>query len=68
VLESVPRKVRIQATDRGPGITNLDEIIRGQYKSKTGLGKGLMGVKRLAQRFDIQTDERGTLIDLMVWL
>jgi len=68
VLETVPRKVRIQASDRGPGITNLDDIISGQYKSKTGLGKGLIGVKRLAHKFDIQTDERGTLIDLMVWL
>ena len=33
----------IRATDSGGGIPNLDEILAGRYRSKTGLGKGLLG-------------------------
>jgi serine/threonine-protein kinase RsbT len=68
VVDGSPRKIRIQASDRGPGVANLNQIMAGEYKSKTGLGKGLTGVKRLAHRFDIQTDDRGTLIDVWVWI
>jgi serine/threonine-protein kinase RsbT len=68
VVDTLPRRVRILATDHGPGVKNLDVIMAGEYKSKTGLGKGLLGVKRLAQRFDIHTDERGTTIEAWVAL
>jgi serine/threonine-protein kinase RsbT len=68
VIDTVPKRVRIQASDRGPGVKNLDQIMSGQYKSKTGMGKGLLGVKRLSQRFEIQTDDRGTLIEAWVQL
>ncbi len=68
VVDSVPRKMQIHASDDGPGIQNLNEILSGQYKSRTGLGKGILGVKRLANRFDLQTDQRGTRVDALVWL
>jgi serine/threonine-protein kinase RsbT len=68
VIDTVPRKVRVQARDNGPGVSNLEDIMSGKYKSKSGLGKGLLGVKRLANRFDIQTDERGTTVEALVWL
>ena len=32
------RGLRVTAVDQGPGITNLDEILGGKYKSRTGLG------------------------------
>ncbi len=56
-LRWVPRPpaVEIVATDAGPGIPNLEEIFSGKYKSKLGMGLGLLGVKRLAHSFDIQT-------------
>jgi serine/threonine-protein kinase RsbT len=63
-----PRSLVVVATDQGPGIPNLDEVLSGRYRSKTGLGKGLLGVKRLATRFMIQTDARGTQVEAEVRL
>src|SRR5262245_19277406 len=68
VLDTVPRKLRVQARDNGPGVRNIEDILAGKYKSKSGLGKGLLGVKRLANRFNIQTDERGTFVEALVLL
>jgi len=47
--------VEVTASDNGPGIPNLEEIFSGKYKSKLGMGQGLLGVKRLAQSFDVKT-------------
>jgi serine/threonine-protein kinase RsbT len=58
-----PGGVEITATDAGPGIANLEEIFSGKYKSKLGMGQGLLGVKRLAQSFDIKTGAgKGTTV------
>ncbi len=57
-----PKKIRICATDNGPGISNLDEILSGRYRSRTGMGRGLMGIKRLADHFDVETDRNGTRV------
>lgn len=58
-----PRGVEIVARDRGPGIRNLDHVLSGSYQSRLGMGLGLLGVKRLAERFDVRTGAgRGTTI------
>jgi serine/threonine-protein kinase RsbT len=62
------RRLRIRAVDKGPGIPNLDHILAGRYKSRTGLGRGLAGTKRLADRFDIQTGSAGTDVTVEVAL
>jgi serine/threonine-protein kinase RsbT len=59
-----PRKrIVVRATDEGPGISNLQQILAGEYKSKTGMGMGLRGCKRLSDRFDIETGDWGTRIE-----
>jgi serine/threonine-protein kinase RsbT len=63
-----PKAIVIRAADEGPGIRNLDEILSGKYRSSTGLGLGIVGTKRLADRFDIQSDARGTRIEVSVRL
>jgi signal transduction histidine kinase/DNA-binding response OmpR family regulator len=60
-LES-PQSLEVTVTDAGPGITNLEEILEGRYKSETGLGMGLIGTRRLMDEFDIQTTPQGTTI------
>lgn len=50
------------STDEGKGIPNLEEIMSGRYKSHTGLGAGILGVKRLSNHFEIQTGPTGTRI------
>jgi signal transduction histidine kinase len=48
----------ITVTDRGPGIPNLDDILAGRYVSKTGMGIGITGARRLMDEFEI-TSEAG---------
>jgi len=62
-----PRLV-VRASDDGPGIPHLDQVLGGQYKSRTGLGAGLLGTKRLVDRFDIATGPTGTRIEAEVEL
>lgn len=57
-----PSLMKIRAIDRGPGISNLAHIMSGDYRSKTGLGRGLIGTKRLSDHFDIVTGPQGTRI------
>lgn len=60
--------VRIVSTDEGKGIANLDEILRGAYRSRTGLGRGILGCKRLADRFEIDSNSSGTRIAVDVFV
>jgi serine/threonine-protein kinase RsbT len=64
-----PRKqVLVRASDSGPGIANLEQILAGEYKSKTGLGMGIRGSKRLADRFEIESGSWGTRIEAEIHL
>ena len=59
------RGIEIVALDDGPGIPNLDEILAGDYKSKSGMGLGLRGCKRLMTNFEVQTSpEAGTRVTM----
>lgn len=63
-----PRAIRIVAADSGPGITNVGLILSGKYISKTGLGKGLLGVRSMSSRFAIESNSTGTRVDATVLL
>lgn len=60
------RKLRVTVADTGAGIPNLDEVMRGKYRSKTGMGLGLIGTKKLVDEFDINTGPGGTTITIAV--
>jgi signal transduction histidine kinase/DNA-binding response OmpR family regulator len=62
VILEPAQHLEVTVTDAGPGITNLEEILEGRYKSETGLGMGLIGTRRLMDEFDIQTTPQGTTI------
>ena len=62
VSEGPPQSLLIRVTDSGPGIHNLNEILDGRYQSKTGLGKGLLGTRRLMDSFEIETTVNGTTV------
>jgi serine/threonine-protein kinase RsbT len=69
IPKSAPRpRIVIRAVDKGGGITQIDDILAGRYRSRTGLGKGILGSKRLADRFDIQTGPSGTRVEAEVLL
>ncbi len=56
------RRLRIIVRDDGPGIADIETILGGRYRSKTGLGRGLLGVRKLADYFHIKTSETGTTV------
>ena len=49
-LSRQERAILVRAVDRGPGIADLPQILEGRYRSRTGLGLGILGVKRTAQK------------------
>jgi serine/threonine-protein kinase RsbT len=60
------RCMHVVSTDKGGGIKNLDEIMAGKYKSRSGLGLGILGTKRLSDKFDIETGPTGTRVEVEV--
>jgi signal transduction histidine kinase len=62
--EEAGQVLQVRIDDRGPGIANLDEILAGRYTSRTGMGLGLIGARRLMDRCDIATSPYGTQIVL----
>jgi two-component sensor histidine kinase len=66
LTEEAPlRCLEIVAEDEGPGIGNVGEIIEGRYRSRTGLGIGLAGAKRLVDTLKIETSASGTRVTLL---
>ena len=61
---SVAQSLIITISDEGPGISNLDEVLAGTYRSKTGMGAGIRGAKRLMDQVTIDTSPNGTSVDL----
>lgn len=61
--------IEIVAVDQGPGIPNLDQILNNKkVHSKTGLGLGITGVKRLMDEFEItSTVHQGTKVRAVKW-
>jgi signal transduction histidine kinase len=57
-LKSRPQFFSIRVQDQGPGIANLEDVLDGRVKSQTGMGVGLMGTRRLTERFTI-TSKKG---------
>jgi len=57
-----PQQLEVEVEDQGPGITNLDEILSGSYRSTTGMGLGILAARRLMEKFDIRTGPSGTTI------
>ncbi|MHC0039406.1 ATP-binding protein [Pseudoneobacillus sp. C159] len=68
-LETIKSKgIKVIVQDYGKGIIQLDEILNGQAGfSKKGLGKGLLGAKRLMDDFHIETSKEGTKIVAVKW-
>jgi len=44
-----------RVADDGPGIADLPRILEGRYVSRTGMGVGITGARRLADRFAIES-------------
>jgi len=67
---NTPRNgIEVRSYDQGNGIPNLDEVLSGLYRSKTGMGVGLLGTKRLMDEFQIDSvPGRGTTLVVRKYL
>ena len=55
----------IRVEDKGPGISNLEEILGGTYVSRTGLGLGLIATRRAMDHFKVETARgEGTRVEI----
>src|SRR5579884_3518589 len=50
-----PATLHISVADKGRGIANVQEILDGKYVSRSGMGLGLIGAKRLMDLFSIDS-------------
>ena len=65
IVDNPEKMLLVTLRDKGRGIPNLDEIMGGKYVSQTGMGLGIVGAKRLMDRFKIETNPReGTTVIL----
>lgn len=61
--------LKILATDKGPGISDLRKVMQDGYTTSGGLGAGLPGVRRLMDEFTILSKEgQGTEIVTIKYL
>jgi signal transduction histidine kinase/DNA-binding response OmpR family regulator len=59
------RTFLVSVRDKGRGISNLNEILGGKYVSSTGMGLGMIGAKRLMDRFQVESEPgKGTVVTL----
>jgi len=66
--DTAPQLLSIVVRDNGGGIPNLEEVLSGRYRSTTGMGVGLVGARRLMDRFQIDSGRHGTTIQLKRFL
>jgi serine/threonine-protein kinase RsbT len=60
--------LRVQFRDTGPGIPDIDRVLRGGYSTTRTLGLGLSGSRRLVDTFSIEsTVGQGTVITIVKW-
>jgi signal transduction histidine kinase/CheY-like chemotaxis protein len=55
----------IRVHERGPGIKDLQVILSGRYESPSGMGLGILGAKRLMDRFEIDSSEAGSTVTMV---
>lgn len=60
--------IRIEFIDEGPGIADLQRVLRGGFSTARSLGLGLSGSRRLVDEFEVETAVgRGTTVRMVKW-
>ena len=67
-VDSRPQRLLVRVADRGPGISQLDDVLSGRFRSRTGMGIGIQGARRLMDRFGIESSSHGTTVVLEKFL
>jgi signal transduction histidine kinase len=60
-----PQIFHVKISDKGPGIADVQAILDGQYRSKSGMGLGILGARRLMGHFTIESRAgKGTTVEV----
>jgi serine/threonine-protein kinase RsbT len=63
VLHEPRRGIEIVAADRGPGIPDVEHVMSPRYRSRSGMGMGLRGTRRVMDHFEVKSQPgRGTTV------
>jgi serine/threonine-protein kinase RsbT len=68
VASGTRRGIRLEFSDSGPGIADLERALQDGYTTGGGLGLGLSGARRLSDEFHIEsTPGQGTRVVIVRW-
>jgi serine/threonine-protein kinase RsbT len=68
VQKGVAKGLKLTFLDEGPGIDDIALAMKDGYTSKTGMGLGLGGAKRLSSEFEIESQPgHGTRVAILRW-
>ena len=59
---TAPQVLLICVTDRGGGIPDVAAVLRGGFRSRTGMGIGISGARRLMDGFELASGPDGTRV------
>lgn len=60
--------IRVEFVDAGPGIPDIERVMRGGYSTARSLGLGLSGSRRLVDELDVRSEVgRGTTVRMVKW-
>jgi len=66
---SAPTGLEIVVRDAGPGIADIEQVLREGFSSGHGLGMGLPGTRRLMDDMQIESEVGiGTTVTIRKWL
>jgi signal transduction histidine kinase/ActR/RegA family two-component response regulator len=61
-LEGATQALAATVRDHGPGIPDLAAVLEGRHRSRTGMGVGIAGTRRIMDRFTIESAPGGTVV------
>lgn len=68
IVNAAGRGVVVIARDAGPGIADIPQAMQDGFSTKSGLGDGLSGARRLVDEFEIESRPGvGTTVTLRKW-
>ena len=68
VKQGQRRGLVVFASDRGPGIADIERAMQDGYSTSRGLGIGLPGSKRLMDEFVVSSEVgKGTVVTMTKW-
>lgn len=68
IEEGTLRGIKVMARDEGPGIPDIDRVLKEGFSTSRSFGMGLSGVRRLVDEFKIVSEVgSGTTVSVKKW-